>query len=93
MSYGKVNDKIKNQFLKEFGENCKKIRESKELTRSELSQRINGDENKIGRIERGEYDFKISSLLILANALEIYVEELINFKNSNILKKIIWQKD
>ncbi len=88
---GKLNEEVKKQFLIEFGKNLRKIRKQKKMSQTNLAMRINGDIQKIGRIERGEYDFKISSILILANVLEISVEQLIGFKNINNLKKLIWE--
>lgn len=85
------NEKIKNQFLIEFGKNVREIRKNKKLTQIELAMRINGDNNKIGRIERGAYNFKISSLLIIAQALEVEVVELFNIKDLNLLKNRILQ--
>jgi len=85
------NEKIKNQFLIEFGKNVREIRKNKKLTQIELAMRINGDNNKIGRIERGVYNFKISSLLIIAQALEVEVIELFNIKDLNLLKNRILQ--
>jgi len=89
---GKLNEEARKQFLIEFGKNLRKIRKRKKMSQTDLAMKINGDVQKIGRIERGEYDFKISSILILANVLEISVEELIGFKNINNLKNLIWEQ-
>jgi len=88
---GKLNEEVKKQFLIEFGKNVKRIRKLKNMSQKDLAMKINDDIQKIGRIERGEYDFKISSILILANVLEISVEELIGFNNVNNLKNLIWE--
>ncbi len=87
----KLNDDIKQQFLIEFGKNVKKIRKQRKISQLELAIKINGDNNKISRIERGLYDFKLSSLLIIANVLEVELNELINLENINFFKNNIWQ--
>lgn len=86
-----LNKKIQQQFLEEFGENIKRIRIKKNLTQTDLALRINGDVTKIGRIERGEYNFGITSLLILAKAFEVDVLELLKIKNRKYYQKHIWE--
>ena len=60
------------------------------MSQTELAIKINGDNSKISRIERGIYNFKISSLLILAEALEIDAYELLKCKNIKNHQKHIW---
>jgi len=48
-----INNTVKNEFLKAFGANIKRLRKIKELSQKQLADRINGDVKKIGRIERG----------------------------------------
>lgn len=86
-----LNEKIKNEFLVEFGLNVRKIREQKNLTQTELANRINGDAKKISRIELGRYNFKISTLLIIAEALDVDVSELFNISNIDYLKQNIYK--
>jgi len=88
---GKINEEIMQRFLIEFGENFKKIRLKKKLSQTIIASRINGDEKKIGRIERGEYNFGIASILILAYALDVKVCELISIDNIEFLKTHIWE--
>ena len=83
------NKEVKDQFLVEFGKNVKKIRKEKKLSQLDLAMRINGDDKKISKIERGVYNFKIASLLIIAQALDVEVKELFNITNLNLLKKNI----
>ena len=83
------NEEIRNQFLIEFGKNVKKIRQKKKLTQIDLAMRINGDNNKIGRIERGEYNFKVSSLLVIAQALDVEITELFKIESLKFLKNNI----
>ena len=83
------NEEVKDQFLVEFGKNVKKIRKEKKLSQLDLAMRINGDDKKISRIERGEYNFGIASLLIVAQALEVDLSELFNIKNIDYFKNNI----
>ena len=87
-----LNEKIKNEFLIEFGKNIRKIRRRKNLTQNDLAIRLNGDKQKISRLERGLYDFKISSLLVIAYGLDIQVGELLKIKNIEFFKKNIWEQ-
>lgn len=82
-------EKTKKLFLEELGKNVKKIRKSKKLTQIDLAMRINGDNNKISRIERGLYNFNVTSLLVLANALEVTLIDIIDIENIDFLIKNI----
>jgi len=85
-----INNTAKDEFLKAFGANIKQLRKAKKLTQHQLAARINGDTKKIGRIERGCYDIKLVSVLILAQALEVNALELLNFQSITKLQKHIW---
>lgn len=85
----KVNEKAKQEFLIKLGEHIKNIRKEKELTQSELADNCISAISKISKTELGKYDFRISSLLIIANGLKVTVEELISFPGINNIKKII----
>jgi len=51
--------------------------------------RINGNDNNISRIERGLYNFNVVIILVLANALEVTLNELLDIKNIDFLIKNI----
>lgn len=85
-----LNQKIKDEFLIEFGKNIKRIRKQKNLTQTDLALRINGDEMKISRIERGLYNFGVASTLIIAQALEVEVKELFEIENIKYFQNFIW---
>jgi transcriptional regulator with XRE-family HTH domain len=73
--------KIKNKrFTKAFGENLKRIRTEKKFSQESLSYEADVPLSQIGRIERGEVNTTISTILVLANALDIQPMELLNFK-------------
>lgn len=62
--------------LYKFGKTIKKYRMLAGLSQEALSEIIECDKNTIGRIERGESDFKISMLIRLARGLDITLTRL-----------------
>ena len=88
----KVNQETIQAFLTEFGKHLKKLRIERNMTQAELADNCICDSSKISKTEQGRYDFRISSLLIIANGLNITVEELISFQGINMLKSIILQQ-
>ena len=87
----KVNQKEQQKFLIEFGKHLRQLRKSQNMTQNELADKCISDISKISNTEQGKYDFRISSLLIIANGLGITVEELISFKGINSIKNNILQ--
>ena len=87
-----LNKSIKQEFLKALGENIKRIRIEQTLTQQELALKINSDISKISRIERGLYNFGILSVLILAQALNTELNELLNINNIGYFRKHILEK-
>jgi transcriptional regulator with XRE-family HTH domain len=87
----KVNQKVQQKFLKEFGKHLKELRKKQNMTQAALAEKCISDISKICNTEQGKYDFRISSLLIIANGLNVTIEELISFSGINILKNIILQ--
>lgn len=72
---------IKNKrYIKTFGENLRRIRKEKKLSQESLSYDADIPLSQIGRIERGEVNTTISTILVLANALQIHPKELLDFK-------------
>jgi len=87
----KVNQKVQQDFLIEFGKHVKYLRKKQNITQNELADKCISDVSKISNIEQGKYDFRMSSLLIIANGLCITVEELISFEGINNIKNNILQ--
>ena len=77
-----INEKAKINLLLTIGKNIRRIRKSKNLTQADLAFKLDADTSKIGRTERGEYDFRISSLLVIATGLEVNICDLIISKTS-----------
>ncbi|MCG7501765.1 helix-turn-helix domain-containing protein [Tenacibaculum sp. Mcav3-52] len=76
--YFVINVKNK-EFMVAFGKNLKKLRKEVELTQEDLANDCNISLSQIGRIERGEINTTISTLYVLAKALDIEVAELFKF--------------
>lgn len=62
-----------------FGENLRKIRDSKKISLLQLSYNCSIDESKISKIEHGRFNIKMSTLFELAKGLDISPERLLNF--------------
>ena len=85
-----LNKQIIEKFLKDFGKNLRELRQKQNLTQVELASKCNVDVKKIGRTERGEYNFKIASLIVIANGLNVEIHELLNFSFPKELIDNIW---
>jgi len=64
------------KFRKQLGKRIKQIRESKGLSREDVAFACEFSGSYMGMIERAEYDFKISKLYKIANALGVDIKEL-----------------
>ena len=62
-------------FIHKTGERLRTIRELKKISQQELSYKTEISKNQIGRIERGEINFGISTLYELCKALEITLSD------------------
>lgn len=67
------------ELLKEFGQNLKKVRESRGLSLRDLSYRCKIDFSDIGKMERGETNMTLLTILALADALEVPSATLFNY--------------
>lgn len=64
-------------FIKSVGKKLREKRLSKNLSQAMLSYDANIPKSQIGRIERGEINTTLVTLLKICNALEIDLKELI----------------
>ncbi len=80
---GSIDENEKKHFLKAFGENIRAFRQDRNLSQEEFALICQTNTRKIGRTERGELDFKVSSLIILANGLKLHPYELLIFGNKS----------
>ena len=63
-------------FRVNLGKKIKQIRESKKLSREDVAFKSGFSGSYMGMIERAEYDFKVSKLYKIAQALEVDIKEL-----------------
>lgn len=73
----------KKTIAKNIGLNLKRLRQVQGLSMQELANLAEVEKSQVVRIENGQVDAKISSLFILAKALDVDVEELI--RNRTVL--------
>jgi len=62
-----------------FGNHLRKLREDRKLSLRDLATKSDLHYSKIGQIELGKTNLKLSSIFALANGLEIEPKELLNF--------------
>jgi putative transcriptional regulator len=63
--------------LQKLGERIKQLRIDKGLTQFELGSRINKDDSTVARIEAGRTNPTYTSLLLIAEGLEVNLFEII----------------
>lgn len=73
-----INKKNK-LLLAGFGKHVKSLREQKGLSLRELSYACNIDNSKISKIENGQINITVLTVLELASGLEIPATELLHF--------------
>jgi transcriptional regulator with XRE-family HTH domain len=62
------------------GERIRALRIKKKISQEELANEADIPLSQIGRIERGENNPTISTLYVIAQALEVELKELVNIK-------------
>jgi transcriptional regulator with XRE-family HTH domain len=72
---------IRRDILIKFGEKVREIRKEKGLSQEQLSFKADLHRTYIGMIERAEKNITLVNIEKIANALEISVNDLMNFKN------------
>ncbi len=73
-----MDNKNKVELLKKFGQQLKKIREKKGITAAELARLTFIDKPHITRLEKGGTNPTLTTLIKLAEALEIEAGELLD---------------
>lgn len=73
---GKVNP-AKKRYLEGLGLRIREIRMSKELTQTELAEKINNHQRTITRLERAEINASIFLVKEIADALGVPIEKLL----------------
>lgn len=73
-----MKEKLKNQYIiSKIGNRIRKRRISLGWTMMDLSYAAETDYRQIGRIERGETNFTISTLIKISSVLDISLKELV----------------
>ena len=67
-----------------IGDNIKKFRELKNITRDKIAADLNMSLSNYSKIERGEIDLTISRVQEIANLLEVDVSQILNFDATHI---------
>ena len=70
--------------MKNIGDNIKKFRELKNITRDKIAADLNMSLSNYSKIERGEIDLTISRVQEIANILEVDVSQILNFDATHI---------
>ena len=65
--------------LKAFGNNVRSIREKKNLSVRDVSYACSIDNSKISKIENGQINVTLTTILDLAKGLEVHPKELFDF--------------
>ncbi|MFN5760519.1 MAG: helix-turn-helix domain-containing protein [Sphingobacteriales bacterium] len=79
MSFAQVKSYSSSSFLLKLGNNIRRIRKIKGLSMEGLSNEIEMEYRQLGRIERGEINTTILSLLKISVALKVTVKDLLDF--------------
>jgi DNA-binding Xre family transcriptional regulator len=69
-----------NNYLKRLGKNISMIRNKKKMSQYKLAQEILTDQSNLARIEQGEVNTTIKTLLKISVALECDVKDLVSFR-------------
>jgi len=69
----------KEHFIINFGVHVRKLREKNNMSQQDLANDCNVSKRQIGRIERGEINTTLRTIVIIANALQIEPKELLDF--------------
>lgn len=67
------------QVMRTFGERLRELREQKQMSQAQLAHRAQIVPSQVGRIERGQINASICTIVNLAAALEVPVPLLMTF--------------
>ncbi|SHM43431.1 helix-turn-helix domain-containing protein [Flavobacterium chilense] len=73
------NSLIKVEFQKSFGNQVEKFRVKQNLSYRQLAQRCDLDHSTISKIEKGEVNIQLSSIIQLSKGLKVSPKDLFNF--------------
>jgi transcriptional regulator with XRE-family HTH domain len=70
-------DKLKKDIPKIIGKNVRCVRESKNLSQTELANLINSDRQYLYKIESGKVGISVIKLIVISRALEVELLSLL----------------
>ena len=74
-------DNIDKDFFKVlFGKNLNKLRKNRKLSYRQLATRCNIDNSDLSKIEKGQRNISLSTILELSKGLEVEPKELFDFE-------------
>lgn len=71
-------DISKDIFITNFGVHIRQLREKKNMSQQDLANDCSMSKRQIGRIERGEINTTLGTIINIANALDIEPKELLD---------------
>lgn len=69
---------------KKFADNLKELREKKSISIRELSLRSNLEYSQVQRIEKGKVNLSLTTIIALADGLEVHPKKLLDFELEGI---------
>lgn len=69
---------MQENYFKKLGEKIKSLRKKKKLTLSSLCYKNDLEPSTVSRIEKAQVDAKLSTLIKIADALEIKINDLVD---------------
>lgn len=75
-----MSKELKQQFQTSFGKQLEKFRALQGLSYRQLAQRCDLDHSVISKIEKGEVNIQIGTVMELAKGLKVHPKELFDFK-------------
>ena len=80
---------INEKYLLRFGEHVAKLRKANKLSQKDLAEKGQVDVSTVSRVERGLYNIKISTAVLLASALDVSIERLFDLPGMDDSKEDI----
>lgn len=75
-----AKSKLKEEFQKSFGKQLEQLRLGQNLSYRQLAQRCDIDHSTISKIEKGEINIQLSTILQLTKGLALQPHELFGFR-------------
>lgn len=81
---------MENDILIKFGQKIRQLRKAKNLSQEQLAELTGFHRNYIGMVERGERNPALINIEIFANAFDLSLSELFDFRGKNETNRCIW---